>query len=419
MATRWFPNRKTILFYSVPVFIAISIGVSQSVKDSGLTKTISLNLPETKIKAESHQIQVSKIVIPPQIEYQIQKGDNLSTIFSQLGFKYRSLMKIMETDLNVLALDTLKPGNILRFWCDEKTGQLEKMELQFTLADRIIYQRNSDGTFSFSDISIPGEWHQEPLAGVVNGSFSVSASKAGLSSTEINQVVSLLKDKVNFSKDLRAGDKFSIVRQTQMIDGVSTGKSEIEAIKIYNRGREISAYLYSDGQFYDSNGESLQRAFQRYPVSRSWRISSGFNPRRLHPVTGRVAPHNGTDFATPTGTAVSATGDGTVVIARSHPYAGNYVVIEHNNKYKTRYLHLSKILVKKGQKVSRGQRIGLSGRSGRVTGPHLHYELLEYGRAVNAMKAKIPMASSVSKDRMIEFTKRRDEFDRLIKSTKK
>ncbi|AUI88766.1 peptidase M23 [Vibrio azureus] len=419
MATRWLPNRKTMLLYSVPVFFAISIGVSQSLKDSGLTKTIALNLPDTKVEAEIYSAKESDIVIPPQMEYQIQKGDNLSAIFSQLGFGYSSLMKVMEADLNILALDTLRPGNILRFWRDEQTGELEKMELQFTLADRIIYQRNSDGTFDYSDISIPGVWHQEPLGGVVKGSFSVSANRAGLNSAEISQVVNLLKDKVNFSKDLRAGDKFAVVRQTQTIDGTSTGKSEIEAIKIYNRDREISAYLCSDGQFYDANGESLQRAFQRYPVSRSWRISSGFNPRRLHPVTGRVAPHNGTDFATPTGTAVSATGDGTVIIARSHPYAGNYVVIEHNNKYKTRYLHLSKILVKKGQKVSRGQRLGLSGRSGRVTGPHLHYELLEYGRAVNAMKAKIPMASSVPKEKMTEFTKRRDDFDKMIASAVK
>ena len=246
-----------------------------------------------------------------------------------------------------------------------------------------------------------------------------SANRLGLSAAEISQVVNLLKEQVNFGKDLRAGDRFEVVRRSQSIDGVPTGKNEIEAIKIYNRGREVTAYLHTDGQFYNAKGESLQRAFQRYPVSRGWRISSGFNPKRLHPVTGRVAPHNGTDWAVPTGTPVEATGDGTVIMTRKHPYAGNYVVIEHGSKYKTRYLHLSKILVKKGQKVSRGQRIGLSGKTGRVTGPHLHYELIEYGRPVNAMRAKIPMASSVPKKEMASFIANRNEMDKLLKDKEK
>ncbi|WP_457921441.1 peptidoglycan DD-metalloendopeptidase family protein [Vibrio harveyi] len=406
-------SRKALLLYSLPVFVAI--GVSNSLKESSLTKTIALNLPESRVVENILEATTAEVVSPPNFEYQIQAGDNLSSIFSQLGFGYSSLMKVMETDLNFLALDTLKPGNTLRFWRDESTGELEKMELQFSIADKVVYRRNADGSYDFSDISIPGVWHQEPLVGVIHGSFSSSANRLGLSSAEISQVVNLLKEQVNFGKDLRAGDRFEVVRRSQSIDGVPTGKNEIEAIKIYNRGREVTAYLHTDGQFYNAKGESLQRAFQRYPVSRGWRISSGFNPKRLHPVTGRVAPHNGTDWAVPIGTPVEATGDGTVIMTRKHPYAGNYVVIEHGSKYKTRYLHLSKILVKKGQKVSRGQRIGLSGKTGRVTGPHLHYELIEYGRPVNAMRAKIPMASSVPKKEMASFIATRDEMDKLLK----
>ncbi|MBY6238594.1 peptidoglycan DD-metalloendopeptidase family protein [Vibrio harveyi] len=406
-------SRKALLLYSLPVLVAI--GVSNSLKESSLTKTIALNLPESRVVENILEATTAEVVSPPNFEYQIQAGDNLSSIFSQLGFGYSSLMKVMETDLNFLALDTLKPGNTLRFWRDESTGELEKMELQFSIADKVVYRRNADGSYDFSDISIPGVWHQEPLVGVIHGSFSSSANRLGLSSAEISQVVNLLKEQVNFGKDLRAGDRFEVVRRSQSIDGVPTGKNEIEAIKIYNRGREVTAYLHTDGQFYNAKGESLQRAFQRYPVSRGWRISSGFNPKRLHPVTGRVAPHNGTDWAVPIGTPVEATGDGTVIMTRKHPYAGNYVVIEHGSKYKTRYLHLSKILVKKGQKVSRGQRIGLSGKTGRVTGPHLHYELIEYGRPVNAMRAKIPMASSVPKKEMASFIATRDEMDKLLK----
>lgn len=402
-------------FWAISLPIVAFWGFSHSVIGPQLSRTIDLNLTSDSVSSQwlQDQHEVEQL-IPPNYEYQIQQGDNLSSIFNQLGFRYSEMMKVMETDLNYLVLDTLKPGDTLRFWRDEATGNLAKMELVFNVADKAVYTLQSDGSYTYQDISLPGQWQDQAVVGTISGSFSGSAYKLGLSSNEIYQVVSLLKDKLNFSKDLRAGDKFEIVRRNQTIQGEATGKTELEAIRIYNRGKVISAYLNADGQFYDANGESLQRAFVRYPVHNHPRISSGFNPNRRHPVTGRISPHNGTDFAVPTGTPVYSTGDGRVVMIRHHPYAGNYVVIEHSNKYKTRYLHLSKILVKKGQKISRGQRIALSGSTGRVTGPHLHYELLVYNRPVNAMTAKIPMANSVPKKERKAFNAQRDKMNQLI-----
>lgn len=403
---------KKITILGLPVFALIGVAINSS--QSSLTGTIELNLPDSTV-IESILSPSHNVIEPPTFEYQIQTGDSLSGIFTQLGFSYQSMMSVMETDLNYLALDTLKPGNQLRFWRNEETNNLDKMELSFNVADKVVYRRLEDGSYEFEDISIPGEWKQKPMVGAIHGSFSTSANKLGLSSVEIDQVVSLLKDKLNFSRDLRAGDTFEVLQRAQYVDGIATGKREIEAVKIVNRGRLVSAYLHSDGQYYDAKGDSLQRAFQRYPVSRNWRQSSQFNPKRLHPVTGRISPHNGTDFATPIGTPVQSTGDGVVIMTRKHPYAGNYVVIQHGSTYKTRYLHLSKILVRKGQQVSRGQRIGLSGKTGRVTGPHLHYELIERGRPVDAMKANIPMANSVPKKEKAEFFALRDKADALLK----
>ncbi|OLQ93337.1 peptidase M23 [Vibrio panuliri] len=376
-------------------------------------RTIDLSLPESGLVETLLQESVESADMP-DYEYQIRVGDNLSSIFEQLGFGYSDLMKIMETDLNYLALDTLKPGNTLRFWRDEETKTLGKMELEFSLVERAVYTRTDDGEYTFTDVKIPGVWKEFPLVGEINGSFSQSVNRLGLGITEVEQIVSLLKDKINFSRDLRAGDKFEVVQSRQYVDDLLTGNREIQAIKIFNRGGEFTAYLHSDGQYYDKNGDSLQRAFQRKPVNGNYRLSSNFNPHRKHPVTGRVAPHNGTDWATPVGTPIVSTGDGVVVMTRKHPYAGNYVVIQHGSTYKTRYLHLSKILVRKGQKVTRGQRIGLSGKSGRVTGPHIHYELIVRGRPVNAMKANIPMANSVPKKEMAAFKARRDELDNML-----
>lgn len=405
------PKRKKWMLLSLPVITAVmlaSLGGGANTK-----RIIDLSLPDTEL-VDTLLTDTFESPNMPDFEYEIQSGDNLSSIFDQLGFGYSDLMRIMETDLNYLALDTLKPGNTLRFWRDEETNQLAKMELEFSMVERAVYSRLDDGSYEFEDVKIPGEWKEFPLIGEISGSFSQSVNRAGLGSAEIDQIVTLLKDKINFARDLRAGDKFEVVQSRQFVGDELTGNREIQAIKIFNRGRVLTAYLHTDGQYYDQNGDSLQRAFQRKPVAGNYRLSSHFNPKRKHPVTGRVAPHNGTDWATPTGTPIVSTGDGVVLLTRNHPYAGKYVVIQHGTTYKTRYLHLSKILVRKGQKVSRGQRIGLSGKTGRVTGPHIHYELIIRGRAVNAMKANIPMANSVSKKEMAAFKQRRDELDNML-----
>ncbi len=114
------------------------------------------------------------------------------------------------------------------------------------------------------------------------------------------------------------------------------------------------------------------------------------------------------------GTPIYATGDGEVVRVKNHRYAGKYIEIKHDGRYATRYLHLSRITVRRGQKVNRGERIALSGNTGRSTGPHLHYELHINGRAVNPLKAKIPMAASIPKNSFKNFSQRVTELTAMM-----
>ncbi|WP_394245014.1 peptidoglycan DD-metalloendopeptidase family protein [Vibrio astriarenae] len=402
--------KKKFALCSSPILLAGLLGL---IPDSSNQQTVAINI-DTKPLSQQPQPEVIEEVDFPSYEYVIQKGDNLSSIFTKLGFGYQEMMQVMETDLNFLSLDTLRPGNTLRFWSEED-HRLSKMMLEFSPVDRVVYTRLDDASFEYERIEEEGVWENRAFIGEVHGTFSQSVNGSGLGNTDVENVVSLLKDKLNFSRDLRAGDRFEIVQSRQSYEGKLTGNTEIQAIRIFNRGREVSAYLHSDGQYYDKDGESLQRAFRRKPMDGSYRLSSHFNPNRKHPVTGRVSPHNGTDWATPTGTPIVSTGDGVVAMTRNHPYAGKYVVIEHGNTYKTRYLHLSKILVKQGQKVSRGQRIGLAGATGRVTGAHIHYELMIRGRPVNPVTANIPMASSVPKEEMAKFVAKRDELNGWLK----
>ncbi|WP_299494314.1 peptidoglycan DD-metalloendopeptidase family protein [uncultured Shewanella sp.] len=338
---------------------------------------------------------VDDVIKAPDFEKEVVKGDTLSGLFEEAKIDQKTLYQVLEADLNVLALDTLMPGNTIQFWLNDK-GQLQKLEVYFSPARQVIFTRFDDVSFNVKEVNIDGIWQNRTVKGDIQGSFYLSASKMGLNASEIQRIEALLKDKINFARDLRAGDKFSVLLSDQFIEGQATGSSHILAIDIHRGSRDINAFRYTDGNFYDDKGRSLQRAFQRIPLKHNYRISSRFNPRRLHPVTGRIAPHNGTDFATPIGTKVIAPGDGVVTMVTNHPYAGKYIVVDYGSKYRTRFLHLSKALVHKGQKVTRGQVIALTGNTGRITGPHLHYEFLINGRAVDAMKAKIPMSKELS-----------------------
>ncbi len=284
-----------------------------------------------------------------------------------------------------------------------------------SLVERAIYTQNSDGTFAYDFVEEPGEWREEMHSGTINGSFSSSAHRLGLTTTQIANITRVLRDKVNFARELRAGDSFHVLVRRQYVDDHLTGNTEVQGIAIKMRGKDVEAFLAEDGRFYDRDGNSLEQAFNRYPVDKQFRrITSPFNPYRKHPVTGRISPHNGTDFATPVGSPVYSTGDGKVIAIRNHPYAGKYLVIEHNSVYKTRYLHLSRFLVKKGDHVKRGQKIALSGATGRLTGPHLHFEVLVRNRAVDSMKVDLPLASSIPSKDKPAFLARISQFDDMV-----
>jgi murein DD-endopeptidase len=347
---------------------------------------------------------------PSTLVHDIEPGDSLIGIFTRFDLDCGALNRILEADEPLLALDILRPGNTLTFHLDEESRCLEEMELFIHPGNRVVYRRADDGSFTYEEIILPGNWQVDIVEGEISGSFYLSAINAGLSEKEAAQITRLFKEQIAFSRDIRAGDRFQVVRTLQFVDETFTGQSRIEGVRILRRNRVHSAFLCEDGNYYDQNGESLMRAFLRYPTAQRYRISSSFNPTRRHPVTRRVAPHNGTDFAMPTGTPVLSTGDGVVTRISNHPYAGKYIEIRHGGDYVTRYLHLHRILVNKGQSVKRGERIALSGNTGRSTGPHLHFELHVRGRPVNPMKADIPMTASVPRDRRTQFDQRVTEL---------
>ncbi len=351
---------------------------------------------------------------PSELKFTIEPGDTLGSLFDKAQVSQAVMHYILAADQSLLALDTLRPGNILTFRMNETTGLLDEMELYIHAGNRIHYQRVSDNAFEYQEVIDDGEWEHQIVSGEIHGSFYASAIREGLTKSEIAEISDLFKEQVDFARQIQAGDVFQVVRTSQRVGDEYTGQSRIEAVRLLQSRRNYTAFLFDDGNYYDANGESLARAFMRNPTNGRYRISSSFNPRRLHPVTGRVSPHNGTDYAMPIGTPVLTTGDGVVTRVENHPYAGKYIEISHGSQYKTRYLHLDRFLVKRGQTVKRGQRIGLSGNTGRTTGPHLHFELHVNGRPVNAMTANIPLASSVPKEQLAQFNERVSQMVSMI-----
>ncbi|GEA59099.1 peptidoglycan DD-metalloendopeptidase family protein [Vibrio comitans] len=386
--------------------------------------TLALLLPEALQSTPQNKQPIEILITPaPEVEreqtpirvhYFVKVGDTLSDIFSAWELPYSNLQQVLSADEIPLQLDTIKPGDHLEFVIDSTTRQILSLTYHISLVERATYTQIETGEFDYNFIEEQGEWRETLYSGTVEGSFSLSAHKIGLSSNQIANITRVLHDKINFARELRAGDRFDVLINTQYLDDHPTGNSEIKGISFKLAKKEVAAFLADDGRFYDREGNSLERAFNRYPVNAQYRrITSSFNPRRKHPVTGRISPHNGTDFATPVGAAVYSTGDGRVVGVRNHPYAGKYLVIEHNSVYTTRYLHLDRFLVKRGDYVERGQKIAIAGATGRLTGPHLHFEVLVRNRAVDPMKADLPMASSISKENKQSFAARIAKFDNL------
>ncbi len=327
-------------------------------------------------------------------EYVVSTGDTLSSVLNQYGIDMGEISRLAAADKD---LRNLKIGQQLS-WTLTDSGDLQRLTWEVSRRETRTYDRAENGFKMSSEMQL-GDWVNSAIKGTLGGgSFVASAREAGLTSGEISSVIKAMQWQMDFRK-LRKGDAWSVLMSREMLDG-KREQSQLLGVRLRSDGKDYYAIRAEDGKFYDRNGTGLAKGFLRFPTSKQFRVSSNFNPRRLNPVTGRVAPHRGVDFAMPQGTPVLAVGDGEVVMAKRSGAAGYYVAVRHGRTYTTRYMHLRKLLVKPGQKVKRGDRIALSGNTGRSTGPHLHYEVWINQQAVNPLTAKLPRTEGLTgKDR--------------------
>ena len=275
--------------------------------------------------------------------------------------------------------------------------------------DTLFVTLNEEGNYDTAIDSKEIETLTKTAGGEISNNFWTSAIAAGLSERQIMNFADIFGWDVDFANDIRKGDVFGLIYESHYVDGEFIGTGKIIAAEFVNQGQRFAAIRHTDGNFYTPEGRSMKKAFLRAPVNFKY-ISSSFNPRRLHPVTGQVRAHRGIDFAARTGTPVVSSGNGKVIKAGYSKYNGNYVFISHGTQYVTKYLHLNKKLVKTGQKVKQGQQIGTVGSTGRVTGAHLHYEFLVNGVHRNPKTVKLPKSEPLPRSELAKFKPIADNF---------
>ena len=390
--------------------VLLSVGFLQS---SDTTGHIVANGNELSAETSLQDIVVTatrlpdaRDLLPQWHEETVGSGDNLSLIFARAGFSERDVYQVSSAD-GGRALRKIFPGETIAFLKDE-SNELVKVKHVQSRVKWTTFSR-SGSQYSAQTVERNPETRERSATMRIASSLFTAGQQAGLSSRVIMDLAGVFGGVVDFALDPREGDTIELVYEEQYLDGEKFADGDIIAAAFTNKGETYEAYRYTDAagdtSYYDEQGVSMRKAFLKAPVDFT-RVSSNFNPNRLHPIYKTKRPHRGTDYAAPRGTPVYAAGDGRVVEAGYSRANGNYVFIQHGESYKTHYLHLDKRRVKKGERVQQGGVIGTVGSTGAATGPHLHYEFLVNGvhRNPRSVHKILPKAKSLPNTEMARFS---------------
>lgn len=313
----------------------------------------------------------------------ISKGDTLVSLFKGLGIDPKLAVKIAESD-SKNTLNNLIVGRPMAL-LTSRDGKFDSMRYEISTDRHLKARYHEDGNIIIDDIYPQPEETQQlsngehQAYGFIKSNLFEAGLGVGLDPVLIAKFANIFGYEIDFSTDLRVGDRFSLIYKTDNKDGEKPRGGDIIAAEFINNGKRHRAIRYVDKEgeanFYTPDGYSLKKAFFRSPVE-FIRISSSFSNRRFHPVLRKWKAHRGVDYAAATGTPVMATADGVITHRSAMGNYGRTVIIRHENNYETLYAHLSDYgrSQRVGQKVSQGKVIGYVGKSGNATGPHLHYE---------------------------------------------
>ena len=333
-------------------------------------------------------------------EERIQRGDTLAELLSRLGAEDAAALQFLRSTRTAKTLYQLAPGRTVRAHV-AADGRL--LALRYQTGGKVLnVERRGDG-FSVSENTVELERRVLMKSGEIRSSLFAATDAAGLSDAVAIQVADIFSTDIDFHRDLRRGDHFSVVYEMFYDQGEPVRSGRVLAAEFINVGKLYRAvyFQYSEehGGYYTPDGRNIRKAFLRSPLEFS-RISSGFS-NRFHPILKQWRAHKGIDYAAPTGTRVRATGDGVVEQAGRHAGGyGNLVVLRHQSKYTTWYGHLSGFAkgIRKGARIAQGEVVGYVGATGLATGPHLHYEFRINDVHQNPLRVVLPSAPPISAD---------------------
>jgi murein DD-endopeptidase MepM/ murein hydrolase activator NlpD len=327
-------------------------------------------------------------------EEQFHRGDTLAGFLGRLGLEDAEVTRLVRAR----ALRALRPGMSVSA---EVSAEGRLLSLSFLAGRDTLVSVAPDGDgYRASEAVAPLETRIAMKSSVVRSSLFAASDAAGIPDAIAMQLADVFSGDVDFYRDLRQGDRFTVVYEMHMLRGRPVRAGRLLAAEFVNQGRTLRAIHYQTS-YYAPDGKSLRKAFLRYPLEFS-RVSSGFGMRR-HPIRGGWRAHKGIDYAAPTGTRVRATADGFVEYAGRKGGYGNVVILRHNGQYSTLYGHLSRITVRRGARVAQNDTIGLVGATGWATGPHLHYEFRIAGHARNPLTIAMPAAQPVPREQLPAF----------------
>lgn len=353
----------------------------------------------------------------------IKSGDTFGKLLGEEGYDAAAIHKITEKIKDSFALRDIRVGKLFTMLKQKQApNALQVFVYQPDAMSYYVVDLRDTIARAYKKTR-PLTIKRRIIAAEIEGSLSETLNAAGATSPALaHELSEMYAWSIDFFK-IQKGDKFAVAVNERYIDGTQyAGIESIEASYFEYKGKRIYAFPFKKDpnskkvDYYDEEGKVLKSMFLKAPLKFS-RISSRFSPRRFHPVQGRWKAHNGTDYAAPHGTPIMTTASGTVERTGYTAGNGNFVKVRHNGNYSTQYLHMSKILVRQGQRVTQGDIIGKVGSTGLATGPHVCYRFWKNGVQVDALRQKLPSSepmSAAEKPRFVAYmTPLKKELDSI------
>ena len=331
----------------------------------------------------------------------VRSGEFFSTLLMKLGMSAGDAYLLSEACDTVFDVRSLRVGNAYQaYYSPSSTGALEYLVYWQDRVNSVVFKCTAP--YSVWKVARPVVTEHRYADVTISSSLWNDMLAAGVSPLLILSLSDIYAWTVDFF-GLQKGDRFRVFYDEKTCEGDVIAVDTVRYAVFTHQGEDFPAVMFDQGDggniYWNEKGESMRKAFLKAPLQYS-RISSGFSYARRHPVTRRVQPHTGVDYAAPAGTPVMTIGDGVVTSRRNEGAGGNVVRIRHNSVYSTAYLHLSRYAsgLKVGQRVRQGEVIGYVGSTGRSTGPHLDFRVWKNGSPINPLKMESPPAEPLKKE---------------------